>query len=400
MSDPHATHEGEIVPTPDSWPAPSSTAPRRVSRRARIWLTAAVGLLVVAIVASLIAARVSVDYYVITPGDASPVSQYISVPPADAHPITGKILLTDVFVSQLNALSYLRYRYLDTDNEIFSGSELLGGAPDQSQFLDQGYLEMAQAQTSATAAALRRLGYVVHATAAGTQVFGTAPGSPAAKTLKVAQVITAVDATPTLTACALVHALVGKTPGTNVSLTVVENSINGTGQVVPGPTVHKAVRLAAPPKGLTESGCGVTTPPTTYLGIDPRDQQEWDFPVKVTVHTQDIGGPSAGLAMTLGIIDKLSSGRLTGHRVVAATGTIDPEGNVGDVGGVAEKAVAVERAGATVFFVPKVELAAADSKAGSQLHVYGVDNLGQVMRILERLGGKVPANPVSAQAAP
>ena len=52
----------------------------------------------------------------------------------------------------------------------------------------------------------------------------------------------------------------------------------------------------------------------------------------MTVHTQDIGGPSAGLAMTLGIIDKLSSGRLTGNRIVAATGTIDQNGNVGDVG--------------------------------------------------------------------
>ena len=61
-------------------------------------------------------------------------------------------------------------------------------------------------------------------------------------------------------------------------------------------------------------------------------QQDWHFPVDVTVHTQNIGGPSAGLAMTLGIIDKLSSGRLTGHRIVAATGTIDQNGNVGDVG--------------------------------------------------------------------
>ncbi len=74
------------------------------------------------------------------------------------------------------------------------------------------------------------------------------------------------------------------------------------------------------------------------------------------MHTQDIGGPSAGLAMTLGIIDKLSSGRLTGNRIVAATGTIDQYGNVGDVGGVAEKTIAVERAGATIFFVPSVEL--------------------------------------------
>jgi PDZ domain-containing secreted protein len=67
---------------------------------------------------------------------------------------------------------------------------------------------------------------------------------------------------------------------------------------------------------------------------------------------------------------------------------------------VAEKTVAVERAGAPVFFVPAVEKATADAKATKQLHVYAVRNLDQVLRILERLGGSVPTNPVQAQAAP
>jgi PDZ domain-containing protein len=136
------------------------------------------------------------------------------------------------------------------------------------------------------------------------------------------------------------------------------------------------------------------------LGIEPEDQYDWNFPVKVEVHTADIGGPSAGLAMTLGIIDKLSGGKLTGQRIVAATGTIAPNGAVGDVGGVAEKTIAVERAGATVFFVPPQELAAARSKDTSKLHVYAVSTLDQALRILQRLGGKVPASHLPAQAAP
>ena len=119
------------------------------------------------------------------------------------------------------------------------------------------------------------------------------------------------------------------------------------------------------------------------------------------MHTQDIGGPSAGLAMTLGIIDKLSSGRLTGNRIVAATGTIDQNGNVGDVGGVAEKTIAVERAGATVFFVPSVELQAA--------RVQGHAAAPRVRRQQPRpgaadphsaSGARCPTKPVPAQAAP
>ena len=65
-----------------------------------------------------------------------------------------------------------------------------------------------------------------------------------------------------------------------------------------------------------------------------------------------------------------------------------------------ERAIAVEREGATVFFVPTVELKAAESKASPQLHVYAVHNIDQVLRILKRLGGHVPTKPVPVQAAP
>ena len=165
---------------------------------------------------------------------------------------------------------------------------------------------------------------------------------------------------------------------------------------MPGAVVEKSVTLGVPPKGLVETGCGPPSKPTAFLGIDPQTKQDWDFPVDVKINTPQIGGPSAGLAMTLGIIDKLSSGRLTGHRVIAATGTIDQYGNVGQVGGVPEKTIAVERAGATVFFVPKPEYAQAEARATTQLHVYGVNTLDQALRILKRLGGNVPTNPVPA----
>ena len=336
----------------------------------------------------------------ITPGDATPVAQYIEVPAANDHPLTGKILLTDVFVTQLNALNYLQYRYFDSDSEVISGPELLGPMTDETQYLAQGYLQMAQAQSFATAAALTHLGYKVTSTNAGALVYGVAAHSPASSTLHVAQVITGVNGTPVTTDCSLIHALHGLMPGQSVPFQVEQSSINSVGDVLRGPVVTKSITLGTPPKGLVDTGCGAPTKPTAYLGVEPVTQQDWHFPLKVTVHTQDIGGPSAGLSMTLGIMDKLSSGRLTGNRIVAATGTIDENGDVGDVGGVAEKTIAVERAGATVFFVPSVELAAAESKATPQLHVYAVNNLNQVLRVLKRLGGSVPVTPVPTKPVP
>jgi Lon-like protease len=411
MSDPDVTAAGDRVAipspapgpgagaatssSPSSW-APPSGAPRDAPggrRRRRRWPAVLAALAVIVLVAGWIAARTSVNYYVITPGQASPVAQYIRVPPSHNHPLTGKILLTDVYVTQLNALSYLQYKYFGSNDEIYPGAVLLGGAPSQGQFLNQGFLQMAQAQSFATASALTYLGYTVTSTNAGALVYGIEPHSPASGTLALGQVIEAVDGKSTPTDCGLVAALHGLQPGTRATLTVEDSSINDVGALVPGPVVQKTVTLGAPPKGLVETGCGPPSRPTAFLGIDPQTQQDWHFPVDVTIDTPEIGGPSAGLAMTLGIIDKLSSGKLTGQRVVAATGTIDQYGNVGQVGGVPEKTVAVERAGATVFFVPKAQFSQAAAKATPQLHVYGVNTLDQALRILKHLGGNVPAHP-------
>ena len=70
------------------------------------------------------------------------------------------------------------------------------------------------------------------------------------------------------------------------------------------------------------------------------------------------------------------------------------------MGGVPQKTVAVERAGATVFFVPPQEYKAANSKDTPQLHVYAVSTLDQALAILKSLGGTLPANHVPAEAAP
>ncbi len=129
---------------------------------------------------------------------------------------------------------------------------------------------------------------------------------------------------------------------------------------------------------------------TVDLGIiDPEDQVDYAFPFNVSINVTNIGGPSAGLAMTLGVIDALDGGSLTGGHTVAATGTIDAQGDVGDVGGVAQKTVAVENAGATVFLVPPQEYGAAMSKDRPGLKVYEVSTLDQALAVLAAYRGSV-----------
>jgi Lon-like protease len=388
----NAAGEAEVIPSRPSRGAPSGG--RR--RRWPIVFTTVAALLVLT---TVVLGRWNVNYYALSPGDASPVTSFITVPSKLDHPLAGKILLTDVFVKPLTALTYLQERYLSSDTQVVPSVELLGPATPADQLAPQGFLEMSQAQAQAKAAALRYLGYTPTERDAGALVFGIAPGSPASHVLKVSQVITAVNGTSVAGVCSLVSALHGLAPGATATLSVEQSSVKESGAFVNGPVVQRPITLGAPPKGLTNGGCGLGRP-TAYLGIDPNTQQSWTFPVNVKVNTVDIGGPSAGLSMTLGIIDKLSGGHLTAGRTIAATGTIEASGAVGDVGGVPQKTVAVERAGATVFFVPPQEYKAALSKATPQLHVYAVSTLDQALVVLKRLGGTLPASHLPSQAAP
>jgi PDZ domain-containing protein len=75
------------------------------------------------------------------------------------------------------------------------------------------------------------------------------------------------------------------------------------------------------------------------------------FPVEI-VPQKVTGGPSAGLMFTLAVYDLVTSQDLTGGRKIAGTGTIDLDGNVGPIGGVQQKVVAAQRAGAEYFLSP------------------------------------------------
>ncbi|MFF4169951.1 S16 family serine protease [Streptomyces sp. NPDC001744] len=121
--------------------------------------------------------------------------------------------------------------------------------------------------------------------------------------------------------------------------------------------------------------------------------------VKVTLHLADIGGPSAGLLFSLGIVDKLdgngAGGDLTGGRTVAGTGTIAPDGKVGAVGGVSLKTQAAARDGATVFLVPKAECSDAEAELPKGLRLVPVTALDDAVASLRALGqgqeSKVPS---------
>lgn len=126
------------------------------------------------------------------------------------------------------------------------------------------------------------------------------------------------------------------------------------------------------------------------LGMD-------DGEVQVDLDLADVGGPSAGLLFSLGIIDLIDGdgegGGLTGGRTVAGTGTIAADGTVGPVGGVPLKTQAARRDGATVFLVPERECADAAAELPDGMRLIPVATLQEAIDGLRALakGGTVPS---------
>lgn len=351
-----------------------------------------VALVIGAVVAVLVAlsALITAPYYELVPGDAVPVSGLITLPPGQGNALTGRVLLTDVGVNTMRYITFVA-AWLDPNSDVISAGALTANLP-VSEFDAQGTVDMEESQLTAQAVALRQLGYQVPEHDAGATIYVIDPSSPAWKVLHVGDVVSAIDGVPTPNPDELVRVLHQHRPGETVTLRV--GSIEH-----PTPGHDVSLRLGSiRQNGVVEPLIGIGDPHADIPSMGT--QPVYDFPFAVHISSDNIGGPSAGLAFTLGIIDKLAGGDLTGGKTVAATGTIRPDGSVGDVGGVAQKTVAVERAHATLFLVPPQELAVARSKATPGLTVVAVSTVAQALAVLEHAGGHLGGAATGPPAGP
>jgi PDZ domain-containing protein len=359
------------------WPTPPP-ATRRRRRRGRlvVWIVVAVVVLI-----GVTGMLVRLPYVLISPGRATAVDGAVTIDGAPTFEHDGEVLYLTVQVSTSRPnLFRMLSAWLDDDTEIVDEQDVLGGRT-RAEDARLNRLEMANSQMVAKTVALERLGYTVTATGTGVAVVAITPGSPADGTLRTGDVITAVDGQAITLSDELGPAIRSHAPGEPVTLTVERGDD------------ERAVEVGtrAAPDGPCEG--------KAQLGIVGRTRDEkFDYPVDVTIDTGRVGGPSAGLAFTLTIIDELTPGDLTGGRPVAVTGTIEPDGRVGPIGGVAQKAVAAKDAGARLFIVPGDELRDAREHAGG-MKVVGVATLDEALRALRRDGGEVDVPPAAPAPA-
>lgn len=218
--------------------------------------------------------------------------------------------------------------------------------------------DMVDSQKEATAAALSELGYDV---SPQVEVYAVLEDSAAEGVLQEGDVIVSVDGQSTQDAAEM-RRIVNEGGGAPVEIVMLRDGQQQTVQVTPRESEvnGEAVLLV-----------GVTL------------MRDYDFPFDVAIQLNNVGGPSAGMMFALGIIDTLTPGELNGGRVVAGTGTITADGDVGAIGGIRQKMWGAVDAGAEYFLAPESNCAEVAGHIPDGLRVFAVATLGDALAVLD-----------------
>lgn len=142
---------------------------------------------------------------------------------------------------------------------------------------------------------------------------------------------------------------------------------------------------------VTRAGAPVEVPGVTLGEAELQSTHDDPYGIEIDTEALDIGGPSAGLIFALGIVDRVTEGDLTDGKVIAGTGEIDPEGNVGGIGGIQQKVTASVELGAEVFLAPASNCSDAVTVPHEDMTIVRVETLADAVSALESLaaGGEV-----------
>lgn len=287
------------------------------------------------------ALAIPLPYVIIEPGEPQNIlgkvekgssKRLIEITGAKIFPTTGKLNLTSIYVSSPEAKIFgfdVVTAWVDGERsvqprEVFFPKGVSGKEVDQ-----QNALDMRQSQEHAKVSALNYLGYKTPEKIVISAITKESPNNETLKNgdeiikLNGVQLASAADFKKQLAAIS-----VAKTSSDKMQLTILRKSEE---------------------KAFTVSTYKLSTK-QKVLGLMVESKYKYPFTIKISL--KDVGGPSAGLMFSLGIIEKLRSENLTRGRNISGTGTIDAFGNIGPIGGIEEKLIGAARAGSKLFLAP------------------------------------------------
>ena len=387
----HVMSDNDI--STDTVPAP----PVPVVRDRPLWGVPLVTIAYLIIVVVLVAMVWPIERYETAPGRASYVSSRLSIDgevsgePVPVFAPDGGVRFVTALGSELSPLQAFM-GWVDPYVSVQTCEERFGDCdPAVSKQIQLG--AMSTAKEIAAYVALSYLGFDVAFDEGPAQIGGfdpelcpaDAPDDRACRVLEVGDLLLSIE--------------VDDPDGGPTKVTGID-VISDIGTALEGTRAGDLVTITVRPIGAPDDEVRVvdveliespSEPGRVIIGFNPRDTRTVQLPTDIEIDTDSIGGPSAGLAFTLALIDALTEGELTPAGGVAVTGTMDGDGTVGPIGALVQKAVAVRRSGASLFLVPMAqdptEIEAARRAAGSGLEIVPVGTLAEALEALAERGG-------------
>ena len=336
-------------------------------------VTVILGALLTALLAVGVMAA-PLPYVVLKPGPtvntlgSSDGTEVIQVTDAKTTQSAGQLRLTTVNVQSQVELVWAISSWFSKKDAVVPRALIYPPGQTEKQVEQQNAQEWTESQDSAVTVALTKLGYPVQ-----TYVKAVTAGGAAVGRLQPGDVLTSVDDARVTSPTTLTDAVRAKPAGTTFTV-----GFNRGSEAMTAKITTKTIGSDKTPR----------------LGIEIDTKQ--NAPFKVKIDLDKIGGPSAGLMFTLGIMDKLQPDDLTGGKIIAGTGTIDDDGDVGPIGGIPQKLVGAKSAGAQIFLVPKDNCAEALKNAVSGLPMAEVATVDDALTAIKTFTSGGTPKPCSA----
>jgi Lon-like protease len=312
-------------------------------------------------------------YYVSRPGLAKVLDEIIDV--ENGYENDGEFMLTTIRIGKANIITFLMTKV----NEYYQLEPIeairLENETDEEYQIRQLYY-MENSQENAIQLAYEKAGKEIKVQMNGIYILNVMDGSPAEGVLKAGDRITSIDGETFDSAKGFTDYIQSKQAGDKIEVTINRN--------------EKIITETIELRIIEEIG-------KPGIGISLVEDKEIMSNPEVDINTSEIGGPSAGLMFALEIYNQLIDEDITKGFSIAGTGTISPDGKVGPIGGIDQKVVAADKAGAEIFFAPNengkkesnYEIAVKTAKdIGTDMKIVPVDDFDDAIRFLQTLKEK------------
>jgi Lon-like protease len=294
------------------------------------WRLATAGFVLLVAVVVILATRGS-DSYLEVPDVAHPLAGLVKVPNAKQQDDGGGIYYVDVLLKRASLLESLVPPVRPDGSDLVPAAAIVEPGISEQERFKLELADMKVSQVVASAVALRQLGYRVPVRPGGLRVVAVTSDSHAAKLLKPGDVIVSADGKPVRTRDDLRVILASRQPGDVIKLGIRRG--------------NKLMMLSI------RTTSDKAQPKRPIIGVLPTQALQVRFPFPIRFNLGDVGGPSAGLAFALELLEKRGRDVDHGYKV-AATGEMLLDGRVSRIGGIKQKTIGARKSHVDVFLVP------------------------------------------------